>query len=72
MQTTEHNFERLYQQAYYRHSGFGPQHEARMDPSDEAVERGRAAWLQNAQQMVFAGVALVMFVVPAVAAALVI
>jgi hypothetical protein len=73
MQTTEHDFERLYQQAYYRHSGFGPQRaDTSPDPSDEAVERGRAVWLQHAQQLAFAGVAVVMFVVPAVAAALVV
>lgn len=70
MQTPERDFEQIYQQAYYRHSGFGPSrgegHEtARRKPSQVTLGG-------SAQQLVFAGLALVMFVVPAVAAALVV
>ncbi|MBP7566219.1 MAG: hypothetical protein KA795_09440 [Burkholderiaceae bacterium] len=54
------DFERLYQQAYYRHSGFGPDAEA-------APARPRLA-----AEFTFAALALVFFVVPAVTAALVV
>lgn len=63
-------FERLYQQAYYRHSGFGPQH-------DHAASRNVRSFMPRQlrpgmAELAFAGLALVFFVVPAVTAALVV
>ncbi len=70
MHTPERDFERLYQQAYYRHSCFGPQaDEAPAAPVRTYSPRPMPGSTQN---LVFAGLALVMFVVPALAAALVV
>lgn len=58
-------FERLYQQAYYRHSGFGPDAEA------TSVPPSRRSFLPRRvlPELVFAALALVFFIVPAVTAA---
>jgi hypothetical protein len=57
------DFERLYQQAYYRHSGFGP------DADDAAPRRSFLPRRPDLTDIGFAALALVFFVVPAVAAA---
>lgn len=58
-------FERLYQQAYYRHSGFGP------DAATAPVPTARRSFMPRRvlPEVIFAAIALVFFIVPAVTAA---
>lgn len=71
--TSQPDFERLYQQAYYRHSGFDAQAEARLAKAASARPAGRGFQSHNTLPgLAFAGVTLVLFVVPALAAALVV